>query len=270
MKKYFKLIVVGLVLMFFACENTEDETTTSGSLLIQAFDAPFQGDVEHIYLNIIEVSVHRAVADSSSEDSTADWIILSELDTTIDFLELVNGQMATLLEEDLEAGQYSQLRLVLGDSSAIVVDSVSHDLRVPSGSESGVKLNLGFSIEEDEIVELYLDFDASQSVKLVGSHSPQYSFQPTFRVFKSVLSGTISGTVSDTLGAGLEDIVVLAVMEGDSTSTLTSESGQYQFILLEGDYALSATGYDFEADTSYQSVGLDAETNLTGYDFTLR
>ena len=131
--------------------------------MIQAFDAPFQGDVEHIYLNIIEVSVHRSDADSSA-DSTGGWIVLSDADTTIDFLELVNGQMATLLEEELEIGQYSQLRLLLGDSSAIVVDGTSHELKIPSGSQSGVKLNLGFSIEADEIVEIYLDFDAARSI----------------------------------------------------------------------------------------------------------
>jgi len=267
MKKYFWIVMMGLVLAFWGCESTQDKSEISGSLLIQAFDAPFQGDVEHIYLNITEVSVHRADADDS--DSTSGWILLSEVDTTIDFLELVNGQMATLLEEDLETGQYSQLRLMLGDSSAIVVDGMSHELKVPSGSQSGVKLNLGFSIEADEIVEIYLDFDAARSI---SKHPQQdrYSMRPTFRVFKSVLSGTISGMVSDSFGTGLEDIVVQAVSGGDTTSTLTGEDGMYKLILLEGNYDLSATGFELESDTSYTAVGLTSGDQLSGYDFILK
>lgn len=267
MKNYVVIIIVGLVLTLLACETTQDDADTSGSIMIQTFDAPFQGDVEHIYLNILEVSVHRADADSSA-DSTSGWIILSEVDTTIDFLELVNGQMATLLEEELEVGQYSQLRLLLGDSSAIVVDGISHELKVPSGSQSGVKLNLGFSIEADEIVEIYLDFDAARSI---SKHPQQdrYSMRPTFKVFKSVLSGTISGMVVDSLGSGLEDIVVQAVSGGDTTSTITNETGLYQFILLGETYDLLATGFELTADTSYHDIALTAGSDLIDYNFIL-
>lgn len=259
-------VLLGLMFLFVACESTSEDPA-NGTLMIQAFDAPFQGDVEHIYLNITEVSVHRSV-DDGSDDSTSGWITLSETDTTIDFLELVNGQMATLLEEELETGQYSQLRLVLGDSSNIVVDGIAHDLTVPSGSQSGVKLNLGFSVVEDEIVEIYLDFDAARSI---SKHPQQdrYTMRPTFKVFKSVLSGTIAGTVVDTLGVGIEDIVVQAVLAGDTTSTITSEAGLYKFILLEGTYNISATGFELSSDTSYSAIELTPEDQLSGYDFVL-
>ena len=266
-----KLILIPLTLLLFlafSCETTDDEGELgSGTVMIQAFDAPFQGDVEHIYLNILQVSVHKAVADSGS-DTTASWIILSDADTTIDFLELVNGQVATLIEEELDAGQYSQLRLLLGDSSAIVVDGVSHQLKVPSGSQSGVKLNLGFSVDPDEIVEIYLDFDASKSIKK-HPRQDRYSMNPTFKVFKSVLSGTIAGTIVDTAGTGLEDVVVNAVTASDTTTTLTDTDGNYQFILLGGTYGLSAEAVDLVADTSYMAVELSAGSNLNDYDFTM-
>ncbi|MCF7808140.1 MAG: DUF4382 domain-containing protein [Candidatus Marinimicrobia bacterium] len=268
MKKGIWYIILGVVTALFisTCEST-DEDSGAGTIMIQTFDAPFQGDVEHIYLNIVGVSVHRAVADSSS-DTTGTWITISESDTTIDFLELVNGQMAVLLEESLATGQYSQLRLLLGDSSSIVVDGVSHELKVPSGSQSGVKLNLGFSIEEDEIAEIYMDFDASRSIH---KHPKQdrYSMRPTFKVFKSELSGTISGTVTDTAGTAIEEAVVMAVQNGDTTATLSSVSGEYKFVLLEGTYTLSSEAFALAADTSYSAVSLTAGSDLTGYDFVL-
>ena len=264
MKIFLVVVLAGMLITFMACESTNDNTT--GTLSIQAFDAPFQGDLEHIYLNIIEVSAHKSNADTS--DTTSGWIILSEVDTTIDFLELVNGQMAQLIEEDLETGHYSQLRLLLGDSSSIVVDGISHELKVPSGSSSGVKLKLGFTIEEDQIAEVYLDFDAARSINK-HSNQDRYTLKPTFKVFRSVLSATISGTVTDTLGTGLDDIVVQAIMAGDTTSTLSSDSGQYKFILLEGSYDISSMGYELAADTSYQNVALTAGSNLSGYNFIL-
>jgi len=267
MKKYFGMIIMGLLLTFIGCESNPEDTGT-GSIMIQAFDAPFQGDVEHIYLNIIQVSVHRADADSSA-DSTEGWTILSEADTTIDFLELVNGHMATLLEEDLEVGQYSQLRLLLGDSSAIVVDGTSYDLKVPSGSQSGVKLNLHFSVVEDEIIEIYLDFDASKSINK-HPNQDRYSMRPTFKVFKSVLSGTIAGTVSDSLGTGMEDVVVQAISGTDTTTTISNTAGSYKFVLLQGSYDLSAMAFELESDTSYTSTDLSSGSQLVGYDFVLK
>jgi len=268
MKKHLLLIPALVVALFIGCDNENDDETGTGQIAIQAFDAPFQGDVEHIYLNVIEVSVHSSVSDDEA-DTSAQWIILSEVDTTIDFLELVNGQMATLLHTDLEAGHYSQFRLLLGDSSNIVVDGVSYELKVPSGSQSGVKLTHGFDINADEIVEFYLDFDAERSI---NKHPTQdsYSLQPTFRIFKSVLSGTIAGIAFDTTGSGIEDVSVYAVSGADTITTLTNETGGYMFILLDGTYNISASGFELAADTIYQSIELEAGDELTNYNFILK
>lgn len=267
MKKILLLLAMITGIVFLSCDSDSDDEAATGEIVIKAFDAPFQGDVEHIYLHIVAVSVHKAVAGSAS-DTSAQWIVLSEADTTIDFLELVNGEMATLIHSQLDVGQYSQLRLLLGDGSSIVVDGVSHDLQVPSGSESGVKLNLGFFINADEIIEIYLDFDAERSI---NKHPIQerYILQPTFRVFKSVLSGTISGTVVDSVGNGLQDVSVYAVSNGDSVTTLTNTDGNYKLILLAGNYAVSAASYDLMADTVYQNIAIDAEENVVNLNFVM-
>ena len=266
LKNILTILVISL-LIFAGCDNETDEELGSGTIVIQAFDAPFSGNVEHIYLNVIEVSVHKSVS-GSENDTTAEWLTLSDVDTIIDFLELVNGQMATLIQTELDEGQYSQLRLLLGDSSNIVVDGTAYELKVPSGSQSGVKLNLGFSIEPEEIIEIYLDFDAERSI---NKHPQQdrYSLQPTFRVFKSTLSGTIAGTVNDTVGVGLEDISVYAVTGNDTISTLTGETGEYKLILLGNTYDISSAGYDVSADTTYQAVVLNANDHLLGFDFIM-
>ncbi|MBN2600459.1 MAG: DUF4382 domain-containing protein [Candidatus Marinimicrobia bacterium] len=266
MKKVFLILMTILGVMFLGCDNESDNKT--GEIVIQAFDAPFQGDVEHINLHIIEVSVHKGVAESDS-DTSAQWIVLSDVDTTIDFLRLVNGEMETLIQSSLDVGQYSQLRLLLGDNSAIVINGVSYELRVPSGSQSGVKLNLGFFIASDEITEIYLDFDAERSIKKYLNQD-SYSLQPTFRVFKSVLSGTISGTIVDINGNGIQDISVYAIVNGDSATTLSNEDGNYKLILLAETYTISAAGFEVIADTVYHDILLNAEENLTDIDFLMQ
>ncbi|MCD6205515.1 MAG: DUF4382 domain-containing protein [Candidatus Marinimicrobia bacterium] len=268
MNKVLVIMTIVLGVFFLGCENGSTNESNPGEIVIRTFDAPFGGDVEHIYLNIEQVSVHKAVADSGA-DTTAQWIVLSDVDTTIDFLELVNGEMATLIQTNLEAGQYSQLRLLLGASSQIVIDGTSYSLRVPSGSQSGVKLNLGFSINSDELIEIYLDFDAERSINKHPNQN-RYTLQPTFRVFKSVLSGTIAGTVSDTLGNGVQDVSIYAVANDDSVTTLTDENGQYKLILLAGTYDLSAAGFNLQADTTFAGVELSAEDELIGFDFQMK
>lgn len=266
--KNFLFILLTISLVFIVgCDSNNNEGTETGQIIIRAFDAPFQGNVEHIFLNIIEVSVHKSVSESES-DTSGDWIVLSDADTTIDFLELVNGEMAMLVQTELEAGHYTQQRLLLGDSSAIVVDGNTYNLKVPSGSQSGVKFNLAFSIAPDEIVEFYLDFDAERSIHKYANDD-RYILQPTFRVFKSQSSGTIAGTVTDTSGSGIQNISVYAVAGDDSITTLTSESGAYMLILLAGTYDISARSYGLYADTTYQAVQLEAEEHLTGFDFIM-
>lgn len=263
MKKKLLFLIAILSLVIMTCDSASDDTKT-GALVIQTFDAPFTGDVEHIYLDIDSVSIHKAEGD----DSTTGWIAVFEEDTIIDFLMLVNGEMANLVNSELEAGHYSQIRLVLGDNSSIVVDGVSHELRVPSGSESGVKLNTNFAIEADEIIELYLDFDAERSIKKFHAQD-QYSLQPTFRVIKKVLSGTISGKVTNFDDTGLANASVYAVNGSDSITTLTNADGYYKLILLAGTYDISAAAVGFAADTLYQDVILNAEDELANKNFIM-
>jgi len=261
-KLIFLISILSLVIM--TCDSASDDTKT-GTLVIQAFDAPFTGNVEHIYLDIDSVSIHRA----DGSDSTTGWIGVSNKDTVIDFLSLVNGEMTNLIDSELEVGHYSQIRLVLGDSSEIVVDGNSYELRVPSGSQSGVKLNINFSIEADEIVELYLDFDAERSIKKYHNQD-RYSLQPTFRVMKKVLSGTISGKVTQSDQTALANASVYAVSGSDSIVTLTNADGYYQLVVLAGTFNISAAANGFTADTLYQSVAVEAEDALTNYNFIMQ
>lgn len=251
MKKLLLLVILALIM---GCEKEPGD----GRLKIEVYDNPPPVDAEHIYIEITEVSVH------SSDEG---WQTLVQSPATYDFLKLVNGVTAVLCDVPLEPGHYTQIRLVVADTSEVIINNISYPLVVPSGVETGVKLSLAFDVEEDELIEILVDFDASKSI--TWSH-PNYLLRPAFRAFKKVLSGTVSGTIKDTAGVGIPNALVEAMSGSHTSSTITDSLGAYKLVLIEGTYNLeaSADGYT-TADTTYTGVVVKAGEHLTGYDFVL-
>jgi len=255
--------VFAVVLIFVACSDssTDSNETALGTIRVEAFDSPPPGELDALNLTITEVSVH---------DTGSGWITLVEPDSTYDFLQLINGVTAVLATADVPVGKYTQMRLVVADSNEVVIDGTPYPLKVPSGTQSGIKLNLGFTVEEDQLVEIFVDFDASKSINW---NSQPYHLHPTFKAFMKVVSVTVSGVVKDELGDGIENALVEAVSSENSAATLTDASGAYKLILTEGIYDISASadGYT-SADKTYVDVEIDPEqaTALTGYDFVLQ
>jgi len=131
-------------------------------------------------VTITEVQVHQP---GTNENNQRNWysVDMPRTPMTVNLLDLVNGVREDLGLVDLEAGAYTQMRLIIGtapESGAInilsqahpyanyVVDlnDVYHELKVPSGSQSGFKIVGGFEINANSTTELILDFDANRSV----------------------------------------------------------------------------------------------------------
>lgn len=237
--------------------NTVEEYTGPPRLSVTFFDKPAPEGIEHLYLHVTKVGIHH-------EDSG--WMY-NDIDTTIDFLELVNGITVTLFDDTIPEGYYSQMRLVLGEGNEIVVDSMTYPLTVPSGMQTGVKLNFDFSIYQDEFIRLYVDFDVSKSVIVANDN---YKLKPTYRVFKEDISATLGGMVTDSDGFGISNALVEANSSEYSTATYTDSTGYYMFILPMGTYDIEAipdSGYI--VDTSYTGVMLNAGDALMGFDFVI-
>jgi len=259
MKRLIFLLIIAVFIAGCGEEVAEEETTGDARIRIEAFDAPPPSGVEKILLTIKEVSVHG---------SDQGWVTLAEPNDTYDFLGLVNGATVVLADTTLEPGHYTQMRLVLSDENEVVVDGDTHPLKVPSGAQSGVKLNLDFEAEEDELIEIMVDFDASKSITWTPK---KYLLRPSFKAFKKVISGTVSGTVEDPAGVGIHNASVEAKdrATGDTVSTLTDTAGAYKLVLLEGTYDLSAFAEGYaDADNVYTELKVEAGADLTDYNFT--
>jgi hypothetical protein len=174
-----------------------------------------------VYVTIDRVDVHLG----GNENKPNNWKTVAEPMETFNLLELVNGMLAHLgLTDDLEAGLYTQMRLIIGlhhDEQLNILDEVHpfanyiilegtdeiHELFVPSGTQTGIKLVEEFTINEGETTELILDFDASRSVVKAGL-SGLWLLKPTIKVLHAGELSSIEGYVVDLEAEPLADALV--------------------------------------------------------------
>ena len=97
----------------------------------------------------------------------------------------------------LPAGHYTQVRLFV--SSATLTDSAgTHDVTIPSGSQTGLKVLVDYNINAGDVTNVLLDFDVNHSI--VSTGSGKYQLKPVVRGSVQVLSGTVTGTIQDSGG----------------------------------------------------------------------
>jgi len=253
--KNFPLLAV-LLIGLIGCGVGGDTGRLSLSLTDAATD-----QYDAVYVTIKEIEVHAA------DDPADSWTTVAAPNKTYNLLALANGVREDLGLADLTAGHYTQLRLIIGDeadggvnilsqahpAANYVIDTAGedHELKIPSGLQTGVKIVQGFDIDENRTTELILDFDASKSVVVAG-RSAKFILKPTIRVLSTTLASIISGSVTsaadqsaiegaivsaqvyDATAADVKDQVVV------QTSTVSSETGAYALFIAPGTYNLVA------------------------------
>lgn len=285
------LIITGIFLT--ACGSggsTAGQGTLSTSLTDSSTD-----EYQAVYVTIARVEVHH--------DGDGSWQTVASPNKTYNLLDLVNGVRESLGIASLDAGHYTQMRLIIGntadngmnmfsrmhDHANYTIDQTGavHKMKVPSGTNTGLKIVNGFDINANQTTELLLDFDAMSSVVKAGS-SGQYLLKPTVKVHNTLDYAIVSGTVTDTattpqlLGGALLTAQVAAPTSVDpkdliaiEAGTLTADNGEFSLFLKAGDYNLVATqtGYlpactvvSLLADSSIAEVvfGLEDATTALG------
>ncbi len=247
MKKLIYLIPVLLLFLYAGCskDNSTNPVNGQGQLKISMVDSPAQYDEVNIVVNRVEV--HMA---DSSEGS---WMVINPVPHTYDLLQLTNGASVVLGDTFLTAGHYTQIRLILGEGSNVVVNGVTFPLTIPSGMQTGVKLNHEFDIEPDNLYELLLDFNADRSIHVTGNG--QYMMNPVIRVMPVVISGRISGQVIPVDA----DATVWALAGTDTVTTFPDPEGFFSLM------ALPAGTYDVHVhpDNSAYSDKVVAGVDVT-------
>ncbi len=298
---FWLFLVCALVSMAGCSGGSSGSSSVSvqtGELSVKITDAT-TADYQAVYITVDEVKVSMAPADSSTDE--IEWITVATPQKTYNLLDLVNGITEELGLAELDAGQYNQLRLMLGetpDDTLNVLDQphpyanyliygeedTIYELKIPSGYQSGFKIVGTFNVNEDQTTDLVLDFNVVKSVIQAGA-SGNWLLKPTIKVVHENSSAAIGGTVVDAeTGDPISGAIVSAqtAADGPQTSvidamTVTTESGAYQLLVNPGTYTVVAgkTGYVSESaevsvisgDAPIQDFALtagDGEGTITG------
>lgn len=264
------MTMVALVSCSDTTEPVADEGT--GTLRMLLVDAPADmAAVESLEIVFEEVLVHKG--SEEEEEEGGGWVTVLH-DTlpvgqrTFELLDLVNGVFATLGEVELEAGVYTQVRIII-ESATLIVDGEVQDLRIPSGSQSGIKLTGTFTIDPNVITELVVDFDVAQSLHETPPGSGKYILRPTIRIVQNTLSGTISGIVTP-IDIGAVIIALDPATADTVTTTLVDTlSGEYVLqALLAGTYDVLAVANGY-ADSTRVGISVTAGEDTPNVDFEL-
>ncbi len=140
-----------------------------------------------------------------------------------DLLTLTGGVTAELLSDtEVPAGGYNWVRLAVNaefdnDFDSYVLTSMGEEieLRVPSGSQNGLKLVSGFTVTENQSTHLVIDWDLRKALSdPIGQ--PGWHLRPALRVTDMALFGTLSGTVAEALVTDASCINDLVAQTGNA------------------------------------------------------
>ena len=271
-------IALGIII-FNACNQDDTFTTpkTKSKLNVYLTDAPFPVElVSQTIVNIDKIEIRKQGSDSTD----AGFIVISEEPIEIDLLSLSNGLTEQLASVELDSGSYDMIRMHVTDSKVILKDNTEFDLKIPSGSSSGLKIKIDPSIEvsSGQNIDVLLDFDVSKSFVAKGNWKGGkingFNFKPVVRCVLLGMAGRIEGTVSDTASNALENAAVkvwLPTTENDSliTSSFTDSNGKYQVIgILSGTYYLTTELDSFQTDTVWNVDVLQGQSTQVDIQLT--
>ncbi len=268
-----------------------DNTSASGAATVRILlkDAPSD--------YIASASVDIGAVELISSDGTHVKLTDNGTDGFVNLLDFQADATKQLAEATIDPGSFVQLRLVI-DSARVTLASgytfkdgtTEKDLKIPSGMQSGLKLNLKnatdggpLAIVPGETV-LLLDFNVDKSFVFRGNFETPAGvhgviFKPTIQVTGQNVAASISGTITTSLdGQSVEGLTVRATPTDTGTvagyvsqmaTATTDADGNYTIpYLVPGSYNVTVDlDPGLGTDPASQDVMLADGENATGVDF---
>ena len=268
-----KIVITSTLLVLGACsssDNNDDNGTGTislnddngtGTISLNVTDAPIDKAAE-VVVEFSGVTLKPAGGE--------DIVFTFDPPKSIDLLALQGTLSQPLLENEvIPAGDYNQIRLhvnaednVVDSYIVLTVGGAQEELKVPSGSQSGLKLNTPFTVDPDtsnvgvgDFTTYTIDFDLRKSIVNPSAPNQPYFLKPSLRLVQNADIGSISGTV---------DVNLLDFAAGCSDDDLTTGNAIYAYA--GADVAViddvgSATG-----PLTTALVALNTDTGLYEYE----
>jgi hypothetical protein len=186
-------VIATAALLTSACWLDDDAAT--GRLSLAVTDAPVDGATA-VVVQFTGVEVQPAGRDRVDFDY--------DTPRSIDLLALTGTDSELLLDGvEVPAGRYEWVRLKVDadedgvqDSYIDLEDGSRHELEVPSGDETGLKLHSGFDVPAGGAASFTVDFDLRKSVHEPMDAADSFKLRPTLRIVDNTQVGAIAGSVA--------------------------------------------------------------------------
>ncbi len=290
------IAIFGLAMLLVACGGGDGGNDAStGTLNLAIADASVDA-AKAVVVEFTGVELQHSKGERFDYDFVDDFG--DPEPRQINLLALTGGTTELLLDGvTLTAGNYSWLRLKVNaglgviDSYIDLLDDSRHSLYIPSGSNSGLKLNRGFSVPDGGMASFTIDFDLRKSVHDPSGINDDFVLRPTLRLVDGNTDGALTGFVTGIendpdCSDNLESVGAVYVFDiadsvddvdgtGDPiTSATVPNDGTYSYMvafLPEGDYRVVFTcdadmddnARDADTDTSDGPVDFAGETVVT-------
>lgn len=285
-------VLAALSLSLIACGGDDAPAApTTGALSVSITDAPITGACE-VWVEFTSIDLH----------GPSGTVPIDAADT-LDLLSLQGNTSALLASvTDLEAGNYQWMRLKINADEGVTDSNIVfradcdapasntnpdtiESLHIPSGAETGLKLNRPFVIAVGSRTDFTIDFDLKKSVHMPQGQNSDYTLRPTLRIVNNLEVGTITGTVlaeTITNNSCTEKNAAVYLFEGadsvaDDIDSLDAEpvttanidvaTGAYEIGFVEADLAYTvaltctADNDDPEVDNSMEDLTVDPVVN---------
>ena len=167
MKTKHPLLIIALLCVAFIYSCKKESKTVPVQIYLT--DQPAVYDSVLVHIKGIEVNIQR--------DTTA-WITINSKDTVVNLLDLQNGITELIAQDVVPEGILKEVRLILGDGNAVVVNGVSYPLATPSAESSGLKIKINKKLNES-FNAFILDFVAGESIL---EENGSYRLEPVIRL----------------------------------------------------------------------------------------
>jgi len=265
------ILALGLVTVLGGCGSGG---SSSGTLRVYLTDAP-STTYSSVVVTIEGIQIH---------DDVNGWVALNgTFPVTVDLLTLQYQQQ--LLGTVPLDGHYTQTRLLLSsepgaNTVTLLSDGSTHDLVVPSGPQTGIKLIGQYTVETGRTTAIVIDFDPDKTIHLTGSD--KYKLRPTIPLIvqQNALAtyGALAGKIEppeawETVTIAAYDAstdalaATCAVTFPPPGETPTETDGTFRIALPAGTYYLKAEAagfepYDSQPTTWAVSLGTDTDVGI--------
>ncbi len=196
----------------------------NGTLRVYVTDAPPREEVTSIMVTVSEVQVHIAQTEQEEEQEQSgsdneeeeqnggEWITidLSDNVTVFDLIE-IRGVEQLLGTNEVTAGKYTQVRLVVDSIQVALGSGDLQDAEVPSKE---LKIVHPFDVVAGETTALVLDFEADKMVNVTGAS--KITVKPVIKLTVRQEKGGSTQNGSVTGEIGLEDNIWVLKSYGEA------------------------------------------------------